>query len=157
MAMEFFQVSLASLIPIDFSNLTSVSIPVMHSFLSLLVSTFAAQAALALPGPTRTKREIAKRALDDWITTESPYALTEILCNIGSDGCAVSGAASGLVIASPDRVNPDCRHYKFYQPHNYTKNKMVDHGILLASVTFSCLDKILTSPQISIHGLVTPL
>jgi glucoamylase len=46
--------------------------------------------------------------LDSWIAQESPFALEGILANIGSSGSQVSGAASGIVIASPSKSNPDC-------------------------------------------------
>ncbi|GAM41977.1 hypothetical protein TCE0_043f15539 [Talaromyces pinophilus] len=45
--------------------------------------------------------------LDSWIAQESPFALEGILANIGSSGSQVSGAASGIVIASPSKSNPD--------------------------------------------------
>jgi glucoamylase len=46
--------------------------------------------------------------LDSWIAEESPFALEGILANIGSSGSLASGAASGIVIASPSTSNPDC-------------------------------------------------
>ncbi|OBT96781.2 hypothetical protein VE01_04144 [Pseudogymnoascus verrucosus] len=72
---------------------------------ALLVSLLAFQNALALPGTSRA--HIEKRDLNSWITTQSPYSLTRLLCNIGADGCAASGAASGAVVASPSKSSPD--------------------------------------------------
>lgn len=41
------------------------------------------------------------------VATESPIALSRLLCNIGSTGCYAAGVASGVVIASPSQNNPD--------------------------------------------------
>ncbi|KAA8571614.1 hypothetical protein EYC84_001611 [Monilinia fructicola] len=60
--------------------------PIMHTFTPLL---------------------LVDVSVDSFIATESPIALRNLLCNIGSDGACVPGAASGTVIASPDKVNPD--------------------------------------------------
>lgn len=83
----------------------------MHSFTSVLVVvSLALHVALALPGGSPIKRdgEILKRSVDSFIATESPIALNNLLCNIGSTGACAQGAASGIVVASPDKVNPDC-------------------------------------------------
>jgi glucoamylase len=104
---------LSSLIPLARFNLTTaISQPIMCSFTSLLVaSSLTLQAVFGLPDPGRVKErevELLKRSVDSFIATESPIALRDILCNIGSAGTCVAGAASGLVIASPDKTNPDC-------------------------------------------------
>lgn len=41
------------------------------------------------------------------VATESPIALSRLLCNIGSTGCYAAGVASGAVLASPSQNNPD--------------------------------------------------
>jgi glucoamylase len=85
--------------------------PVMHAFSSLLLlGTFVFQAVLGRPDGTRVRREseILKRSVDSFVATESPIALSKLLCNIGASGCAASGAASGVVVASPSKSNPDC-------------------------------------------------
>lgn len=38
-----------------------------------------------------------------------------MLCNIGSAGACASGASSGIVVASPDKTNPDCKLSYFGQ------------------------------------------
>lgn len=48
-------------------------------------------------------------ALARFIVSETPIALQGILDNIGPDGEKVAGAGSGLVIASPSKVEPDCK------------------------------------------------
>jgi len=85
----------------------------MHSLFPLLsLGSFAIQTIFALPDPSRVRQreaEILKRSVDSFIAAESPIALTDLLCNIGSAGSCASGADSGIVIASPDKTNPDCK------------------------------------------------
>jgi glucoamylase len=105
---------LASLIPSGAVNITSIYIePIMYSFTSLLLAgSLALQVVLSIPDPSRVKQreaEILRRSVDSFIAKESPIALAGILCNIGSAGNCVSGAALGLVSASPDKANPDCK------------------------------------------------
>ena len=91
---------------------------IMLSFTSVLVvGSLASQVVLSLPDPSRVKEreaEILKRSVDSFIATESPIALNDMLCNIGSAGACASGASSGIVIASPDKTNPDCEVQKPY-------------------------------------------
>lgn len=79
----------------------------MYAFTSLfLVGSLAVQAVLSLPDPSRVKAreaELLKRSVDTFIATESPIALADMLCNIGSAGACASGASSGIVVASPDK------------------------------------------------------
>lgn len=77
-----------------------------------MYGSFALQAVLGRPEPSRVQERnaaILKRSVDSFIATESPIALRNLLCNIGSSGSCVPGAASGLVIAGPGRANPDCK------------------------------------------------
>ena len=53
--------------------------------------------------------ERATGSLDDFIAFEGPVALQGVLNNIGSAGSLVAGAASGLVVASPSKTDPDCQ------------------------------------------------
>ena len=107
---------LSSLIP--FYNITSLSStfaqPIMYSLSSLVVlGSLAVQAVFSLPDPSRVQEreaEILKRSVDSFIATESPIALRNMLCNIGSDGACVPGARSGVVIAGPGKANPDCKY-----------------------------------------------
>jgi len=93
-------------------NASSLVTPAMHALSSLVVlGTCAVQTALGRPGAIpRSQRggAISKRAVDSYIETETPIAWEKLLCNIGPDGCAVSGAAAGAVIASPSKSDPDC-------------------------------------------------
>jgi glucoamylase len=85
----------------------------MYGLTSLFVlGSVALQVALALPDPSRIKEreaELLKRSVDSFIATESPIALADMLCNIGSTGACASGASSGIVVASPDRTSPNCK------------------------------------------------
>ncbi|KAL2007730.1 hypothetical protein VTN00DRAFT_7712 [Thermoascus crustaceus] len=64
-----------------------------------------AQAAIATPSAPVLPR--ASGSLDSWLAAESPYALQGVLDNIGADGAEVSGAKSGIVVASPSKSDPD--------------------------------------------------
>ncbi|KAI1780488.1 carbohydrate-binding module family 20 protein [Hypoxylon cercidicola] len=89
---------------------SSLVLPIMQGFTSLfLLGSFAFQTILGLPGASNVRREgqLLKRAVDDFITTEEPIALEQLLCNIGSSGCHAQGASSGIVIASPSTTDPD--------------------------------------------------
>ncbi|KAJ7758125.1 glycoside hydrolase family 15 protein [Mycena maculata] len=50
---------------------------------------------------------LAQTSVGSYIATESPIAKAGLLANIGADGSKSSGALSGVVIASPNTVNPD--------------------------------------------------
>lgn len=53
---------------------------------------------------------LAKRVdVTSWIAQELPIARAQLLCNIGPSGCNAAGVASGLVIASPSKQDPDCK------------------------------------------------
>lgn len=95
-------------------NASGLVLPAMHALSSIFVlGSCAVQTVLSRPeSAPRTKREgvIIKRAVDSFIETETPIAWEKLLCNIGSDGCAASGAASGAVVASPSKEEPDCKY-----------------------------------------------
>ncbi|KFY35340.1 hypothetical protein V494_05995, partial [Pseudogymnoascus sp. VKM F-4513 (FW-928)] len=71
---------------------------------ALLVGLLAFQSAFALPGTSDA--HVEKRDLDSWITTQGPYSLKKLLCNIGTEGCNAQGVASGAVVASPSKTEP---------------------------------------------------
>lgn len=101
------------------ANNSSVIQPIMQGFTSLfLLGSFAFQTILGLPGASNVRREgqLLKRAVDDFITTEEPIALEQLLCNIGASGCHASGASSGVVIASPSTSDPDCEKLRISRP-----------------------------------------
>lgn len=66
--------------------------------------------ALLVPSALATPLQPVPRSssLDDFVKSESSIARQGVLNNIGSNGSAVNGAASGVVVASPSKVNPDC-------------------------------------------------
>jgi len=94
-------------------NASGLILPAMHALSSLFVlGTCAVQAAVGHPGAAlRSKREgdICKRSVDSYIETQTPIAWSKLLCNIGPNGCAASGAGSGVVVASPSKTDPDCK------------------------------------------------
>ena len=75
---------------------------------ALLVNT-----ALGYPEASRVRRDqLLKRSADSFLATEKPIALQNLLCNIGASGCRASGASAGIVVASPDKSNPDCKMHR---------------------------------------------
>ncbi|KAK7948327.1 Glucoamylase [Apiospora aurea] len=79
----------------------------MHPFSSLLLlGTLAFQAVLGRPNSLLSERDVIKRDVDSFLATEVPYALSQVKCNIAG-GCNAGGVASGLVIASPSKSDPD--------------------------------------------------
>lgn len=85
--------------------------PAMHALSSLLLlGAYTVQAVFGRPDiSARREADILKRDIESFITTERPYALKRVLCNIGPNGCAATGAAAGVVVASPSKSNPDCK------------------------------------------------
>jgi glucoamylase len=49
------------------------------------------------------------RDLNSFVTSEKAIALQGALNNIGPNGSMVLGAGAGFVVASPSKVNPDCK------------------------------------------------
>ncbi|KZL77511.1 glycoside hydrolase family 15 protein [Colletotrichum tofieldiae] len=93
--------------------------PIMKLLTSaLLLGSFATQSILGYPGA-----QIVKRDVDSFIATETPIALRELLCNIGPNGCHAQGVSSGIVIASPDKVDP---------PYFYTWTR--DAGLVFKAI-----------------------
>ncbi|OBT59101.1 hypothetical protein VE04_00695 [Pseudogymnoascus sp. 24MN13] len=74
-------------------------------FSTLFVGILAIQNVVGYPNSSPAN--LGKRDLNSWIASESTYAFNELICNIGSGGCNSGGVASGLVIASPSKSNPD--------------------------------------------------
>lgn len=80
----------------------------MHTLITLLLFV-----PLTYSSPTSSPqyylRELTtlRDAVDSFIATETPIALSNIRCNIGPAGKCVPGAHSGLVIAGPGKENPD--------------------------------------------------
>lgn len=70
-------------------------------------ATLFAQYSLA-GGRPNYRGDFRHDSLASFIASETPKSLKGILDNIGPNGSQVEGAASGLVIASPSKVDPDC-------------------------------------------------
>lgn len=90
---------------LSLNSTASLIQPIMY-FLSsaLLLGSFALQSVLGRPA-----LQERQSSLDSFISSESSVAIQQLLCNIGSDGCHAQGVASGVVIASPDTEDPDCK------------------------------------------------
>ncbi|KAJ5546967.1 hypothetical protein N7494_004552 [Penicillium frequentans] len=65
--------------------------------------------ALLAPGALSSVLHPTRRqsSLSSYIQSESSIALQGVLDNIGANGSKVTGASSGIVVASPSKVNPD--------------------------------------------------
>ncbi|KAJ3529831.1 hypothetical protein NM208_g9587 [Fusarium decemcellulare] len=83
--------------------------PVMYLLSSaFLLGSFALQTVLGRPAVSeRGSVQVRQAAVDDFIKSESPIAIEQLLCNIGSDGCHAKNVPAGIVIASPDTQDPD--------------------------------------------------
>ncbi|KAI0143019.1 family 15 glycosyl hydrolase [Xylariaceae sp. FL1272] len=101
--------------------------PIMYSFTSLLLlGSYAINAVLGRPDASQIRRDqLMKRAVSDYIATEEPIAVAQILCNIGADGCHAGGFASGLVSASPSLSDPDY-YYTWTRDSSLTFKALVE-------------------------------
>lgn len=82
----------------------------------LLLCAFAIQSILGRPEGSRAlgrEDDLLRESVDAFVATERPIALRNLLCNIGPDGCYSAGVSSGIVIASPEKVDPDCQWQGF--------------------------------------------
>ena len=64
--------------------------------------------------------------VDSYVQSETPIAKAGVLANIGPNGSKSSGAAPGVVIASPSTTNPDylftwTRDSSLVRTHQFTK------------------------------------
>ncbi|KAF7977563.1 hypothetical protein HWV62_3364 [Athelia sp. TMB] len=67
---------------------------------AVMLSSFLALLATVLP-------HLASASVSSYIASEGPIARAGMLANIGPNGSKSSGAAAGVVIASPNTVNPN--------------------------------------------------
>lgn len=86
----------------------------MHFFSNTFVlGAFALQSVLAWTSPLKGDRQRIRglaQSVEDFISTETPIALEQLLCNIGPDGCHADGVKAGLVVASPSKEEPPCSY-----------------------------------------------
>lgn len=100
----------SALWPLSSNDTSAIVLPAMHFLTSALVlGTVAFQTVLGLPSEGDF---MLKRDVDSFVTSETTAALNGLLCNIGSDGCKAGDAKAGIVIASPDKVDPPCKYIK---------------------------------------------
>ena len=72
---------------------------------------FPAIAIVLLAGVVESNVPRSGRDLKTYVASERARSLQGILDNIGPDGAKVAGASSGIVVASPSTVNPDCKFH----------------------------------------------
>lgn len=85
------------------SPLLSLGSNIMKNLLTTL-----AVAGLWLDSSSASQSRLRGRDVNEFVTKQSGISLKGVLANIGSDGSRVSGAASGVVVASPSKQDPDC-------------------------------------------------
>ncbi|KFY18752.1 hypothetical protein V493_08370 [Pseudogymnoascus sp. VKM F-4281 (FW-2241)] len=68
---------------------------------------FLASSVIASPALRHRVKRQSDADLESFIKTESPIAYQGVLNNIGSGGSGASGAAAGIVVASPSKSDPD--------------------------------------------------
>lgn len=78
----------------------------MPSFTYKIVAAVAALASVVSASPTRLSRAVD---VDAFVAAERPIALQGALNNIGPNGSQAEGAAAGYVVASPSKLNPNCK------------------------------------------------
>ncbi|KAL9131780.1 MAG: hypothetical protein Q9217_000385 [Psora testacea] len=93
--------------------------------LTHLIAAASLLAQLPLGGPVNNIDDRAAGSLDDFIASETQIALQGVLNNIGSAGSKASGAASGLVVASPSKTNPDY-FYSWTRDSALTMKALID-------------------------------
>ncbi|KAL9629419.1 MAG: hypothetical protein Q9164_006887, partial [Protoblastenia rupestris] len=76
-------------------------------FLAHLIAATNFLAQIPLATPVNLLQERVAGPLDDFIAFETPIALQGVLNNIGSAGRQIASAASGLVVASPSKTDPN--------------------------------------------------
>lgn len=98
---------MASLVNCTLESTSAMPHPI---FSILLAGSAIIQGVLGRPGPAVSDRSVkcARSDASSFLQTEVPIALDKMLCNIGSKGCASSGALPGVVIASPSTQDPNC-------------------------------------------------
>ncbi|KAK1245295.1 hypothetical protein MKX08_004924 [Trichoderma sp. CBMAI-0020] len=94
----------ASALSLNVSSHSSFIPPIMHVLsTAVLLGSVAVQKVLGRPGAS----DITKRAVTDFINSETPIALNNLICNVGPDGCRAFGTSIGAVVASPSTTDPD--------------------------------------------------
>jgi len=72
---------------------------------------------------------VDKRAeLDTWIANENTIAFAGVLANFGPSGAKAYGAASGILLASPSKIDPDCNTSSPFSISYSNYPKISTHG-----------------------------
>ncbi|KAF2494814.1 putative glucan 1,4-alpha-glucosidase [Lophium mytilinum] len=104
--------------------------------------------------PTRSR--LQKRAdVDSFISSESPIALAGVLANIGSTGSKASGAASGIVVASPSKSSPDY-FYTWTRDSALVFKALIDQFIVTGDSSLQTEIDNYISAQAKLQGVSNP-
>lgn len=101
-------ISLSSGVQLDTPNDNIMPRAALLTVLLLLATSLGGFAAARFANPTNSGPIKRATSLDAWLPTELSYALDGALNNIGADGAKARGTSSGIVVASPNKNNPDC-------------------------------------------------
>jgi glucoamylase len=74
-------------------------------------SSFVGLVSLLLSRAIAAPSELRARDVNSFVAAERPIALQGALNNIGPNGSRVAGAGP-FVVASPSKVNPDCKYLR---------------------------------------------
>lgn len=142
----------ASALSLNVSSHASFIPPIMHVLsTAVLLGSVAVQKVLGRPGSSGTS-DITKRAVTDFINTETPIALNNLICNVGPDGCRAYGTSIGAVVASPSTTDPDCKLPLPLYNIVYT-NYMYDALTRIYSKTSTCgLETVPSSSRLLLTG-----
>jgi glucoamylase len=70
--------------------------------------------------------ESRQATIDSFISTQAGVSINGVLANIGGGGNKAPGVSAGIVVASPSRSNPDCKHPDYPGDEwNLTTNRLV--------------------------------
>lgn len=70
---------------------------------------FLAIAVASLAGVAQSSVPLFGRDLKTYVANQTARSLQGIFDNIGPDGAKAARTSSGIVVASPSIVNPDCK------------------------------------------------
>ncbi|KAF2804608.1 extracellular glucoamylase protein [Mytilinidion resinicola] len=103
-----------------------------------------------------TNSRLQKRAdVDSFIASESPIALAGVLANIGSSGSKASGAASGIVVASPSKSDPDY-FYTWTRDSALVFKALIDQFIVTGDSSLQTQIDNYISAQAQLQGVSNP-
>ncbi|KAL6871123.1 glycoside hydrolase family 15 Glucoamylase [Trichoderma novae-zelandiae] len=146
----------ASALSFNVSSHTSSFIPPIMHVLStaVLLGSVAVQKVLGRPGSGGLS-DVTKRSVDGFISTQTPIALNNLLCNVGPDGCRAFGTSAGAVIASPSTTDPDY-YYMWTRDSALVFKNLVDRFTQTYDAGLQRRIEQYIAAQVTLQGLSNP-